>query len=204
VLGLWLERDKLEAAFFVDGDRAGELADGVEAALPGWAKKGWGGVRLALPPGAVLKVDGSVSARAGEVVPLTAGPHQLDVVFSDGSALLQRVDVAEGSRTRVDTMPPAPPAPVRTTSVLRVSGTAAWMVGAATLLSAFIVGYVGRQTASGQNPCTVSSRECVTYAMAQDQSRASSQYALTANVLLGVGLVLALAGAGLFTFDVLR
>jgi hypothetical protein len=104
-----------------------------------------------------------------------------------------------------------PPAGVQTgsgagagLSALRVVSYAAWMVGAATLLSAFIVGFVGRQTANGQSPCTVDSRECTTLTMAQEQSRRAAGYAFTANVLLGTGLVFSLAGAGLFTVDALR
>jgi hypothetical protein len=203
-MGLWLNAGRLTAVMFVDQEPQSGPKDNVEDALPAWARKGWGGLRVDVPDGAVLKLDGSVVALERGVLSTLAGPHQLDVVFSDGTALLQRVEVAEGGRTRVDTMVPAAPAPVRTTSALRMSGTAGWMVGAATLLSAFIVGFVGRQTASGQNPCTVASRECVTYATAAEQARRSGQYALTANVLLVTGLLLSVAGAGLFTFDLLR
>jgi len=210
VVGLWLKGgERLEAVLFVDGDRVTDAADGVAAALPPWARKGWGGFRLPdrLPAGTVLKVDGRVLQPKSDVLPVTAGPHELDVLFPDGSAVLQHIEVTEGSRTRVDTRPAEPVPTVEATSsvpALRISAYAAWMVGSATLLSAFVVAFAGRATANGQNPCSVTSRECVTYAMASDASLASGQYAITANALLGTGLGLCLIGAGLFLLDVFK
>jgi hypothetical protein len=209
VVGLWLKgADRLEAVLFVDGDRVTDAADSVAGALPPWVRKGWGGFRLPerLPAGTVLKVDGRVLPVKSDVLPVTAGPHELDVLFPDGSAVLQHIEVTEGSRTRVDTRPPQPEPTVESSSVpgLRISAYAAWMVGSATLLSAFVVAFAGRATANGQNPCAVTSRECVTYAMASDASLASGQYAITANALLGTGLGLCLIGAGLFLLDVFK
>lgn len=227
VVALWLSgsRDaaKATAVFWLDGERASltrdlelsldapdlkVLLDGV---LPAWMKKGWGGVRLSEepPPGSVLKVDGRVLAgKRASVIALSSGAHQLDVVFPDGRAVLQRIDVTEGSRTRVEVAPPegvAPPgAPSSGFSALRVASYTAWVVGAATLLSAFIVAFVGRSTANGQSPCRPDSRGCVTIEEAQENQRRAAGYASTANVLLGTGLALSLAGAGLFTFDVVR
>ncbi len=226
-LVLWLSGSKdwltVSAAFWLDGERASapreaeldgdapDLKALLEAVVPVWMKRGWGAVRLSEepPPGAVLKLDGRVAtAKRGEPIAVTAGAHQLDVVYPDGHAVLQRIEVPEGARTRVEVAPPASASVAAKAaggfSAVRFASYAAWMVGTATVLSAFIVAFVGRQTANGQSPCTPDSRECVTLAEAMDQQRKAAGYASTANVLLGTGLVLALAGAGLFTFDVLR
>lgn len=227
-VALWLQGGKdqvtISAAFWLDGERVvgpksgdalldaldDDLRPVLEAIVPGWMKKGWGGVRLAEepPPGSVLKLDGRVlSGKHPDVLPVTAGAHQLDVLFPDGRAVLQRIDVPEASRTRVELGSSAAPEPGATASrfsLLRVLSYSAWMVGAATLLSAFIVGFVGRSTANGQSPCRPDSRACATIDEALEQQRKAAGYASTANVLLGTGLAFSLAGAGLFTFDVLR
>lgn len=225
---LWLSggKDRLTAsvAFWLDGERAfgpreaeldsdaPDLKALLEAVVPAWMKKGWGAVRLSEepPPGSVVKLDGRVAAgKRGQPIAVPAGAHQLDVVYPDGRAVLQRIDVTEGTRTRVD----AAPAPAQASVASRAAGGfsgvrfasyAAWMAGTATLLAALVVGFVGRQTANGQSPCRPDSRECVTLSEAMEQQRRAAGYASTANVLLGTGLVFALAGAGLFTFDVLR
>jgi hypothetical protein len=219
-LALWLTGGaSVDASFWLDGARVSPMKSGstddaktlLEAVLPMWMRKGWGGVRLAEPPppGSVLKLDGRVlsSSKQLEVLPLAAGAHQLDVLFPDGHAVLQRIEVPEASRTRVELAPVpglATKAAAPSASALRVASYAVWMAGTATLLSAFVVAFVGRQTASGQNPCALDSRECTTYAMAQEQQRAAQGYASTANVLLATGLAVGLIGVGLFTFDVLR
>ena len=227
VVALWLSgsRDsaKATAVFWLDGERASPTRD-LELALdapdlkvlldgvvPAWMKKGWGGVRLSEepPPGSVLKVDGRVlTGKRAPVIALSSGAHQLDVVFPDGRAVLQRIDVAEGSRTRVEVAPPAglsqPGAPAGGISALRVASYAAWMVGAATLLSAFIVAFVGRSTANGNSPCRPDSRGCVDIEVAQENQRKAAGYASIANVLLGTGLAFSVAGAGLFTIDAVR
>jgi len=228
-VALWLsggkDRDRVVAtAAFFDGELVSKLrsadlsADApdvaalLDAAVPAWMKKGWGAVGLttAPPSGSVIKLDGRVvPSKRGELIAVTAGPHQVDVVYPDGRAVLQRIDVAEGSRTRVD-VAPAPAAASMSEkaaggfSALRFASYAAWMAGTATLLAAFIVGFVGRQTANGQSPCRPDTRDCVTLGEAMEQQRRAAGYASTANVLLGTGLVFAVAGAGLFTFDVLR
>ena len=228
VLALWVKGNSdgltLDAVFWLDGERASStrqapadldaLADGLrpllESTLPGWMRKGWGGLRLAEEPpaGSVLKLDGRVLGKTkSDVVSVTAGPHQLDVLLPDGSSVLQRVEVQEGSRTRVEVLRPELTPTVTSKassfSTLRAASYALWMVGSATLLSAFIVGFVGRQTANGQSPCTLTTRECVTYEMASEQQRKAAGYASIATALLVTGLVVSVAGAGLFTFDVL-
>ncbi len=230
VVALWLKGRSdgadAEAVLFLDGERLTGLRPGdlendaldsglkglFEAVLPQWLRKGWGGVKLAEepPPGSVVKVDGRVlGGKRAEVLAVPAGTHQLDLVYPDGRALLVKVDVAEGARTRLDAAP-APAvtggatARLQSISPWRIVSYTAWMAGTATVLAALIVGFFGRQTAVGQSPCAIDNRECVTYATAQEQQRLAAGYASTANVLLAVGLTLAVGGAGLFTVDVLR
>lgn len=228
VVALWLSgsRDsaKATAVFWLDGERASPtrdldlsldapdvkvLLDGV---LPAWMKKGWGGVRLSEepPPGSVLKIDGRVlTGKRAPVIALSSGAHQLDVVFPDGRAVLQRIEVTEGSRTRVAVTPPQGVSQAGASggsgfSALRLTSYAAWMVGAATLLSAFIVAFVGRSTANGNSPCRPDSRGCVDIEVALENQRKAQGYAAIANVLLGTGLAFSVAGAGLFTIDAVR
>jgi hypothetical protein len=120
--------------------------------------------------------------------------------------MLQRVDVQEANRTLVTSGGEA----VRSEgssggfSTFRFISYAAWMVGAASLLGAFTFGYLSRATGVGQGPCRPDSRGCVTLDMATFQAAQSAKYASFANVFLGTGLAFSLAGAGVFTFDLLR
>ncbi len=212
----------VEASFWLDGERVtgpelGDtetdaavqgLAPVLEAALPKWARKGYGGVRVVAPPGAVVKVDGRVAdGAAGQVLPLPVGPHQVDVVFPDGRAELQKVEVTGGERVRLEPAPPATAAlvkaaaPAESLSALRLTSYAAWTAGALLVAGGFIAGALSRGTASGSNPCTASSRDCIALSTASERARLSESYARTGNVLLGTGLGLATVGAGLFVLD---
>lgn len=206
-LSLWLDGERV-------GSKRGEASlDGLEAALkpaleailPGWARKGWGGVRLEVEPGALVKLDGrATDARPGEVVPVPAGVHLVDVVFPDGHAVLQKLEVAEGARTRLDASTPAPAVGRARAglSALRTVSYAAWVVGAATVAAGLVAGALSRFTSQGMAPCTGDSRSCATLVDAQERNRQAAALASTGNVLLGLGLGLAVVGVGLFTIDV--
>ena len=58
-----------------------------------------------------------------------------------------------------------------------------------------------RSTASGSKPCTATTRDCISLTQAQERSRLAQSYAQTGNVLLGIGLALAVIGAALFVLD---
>jgi hypothetical protein len=88
--------------------------------------------------------------------------------------------------------------------MLRIASYVSWMAGAVSLLTGFLFGFAERETAQGLSPCTVDSRECVTYAMAVDRQRLAQGYVAPANIFVSVGLVLALAGAALFGYDFWR
>lgn len=209
-VSFWLEGERL---LFEPGDAEMDAPDSglksaLEAVLPAWARRGWGALRLDSQVGAVLKLDGkAVKLKAGELLSVPAGAHQLDVVYVDGNAVLQRVEVPEGSRTRVDvTHPPevsvhSAPEP---NGVIRAVSFGLWSAGAVLIAGSLIAGSLARQTGAGQNPCAGTSRACSTLDVATEHHRQAEAYATTGNALLGTGLVLAGAGIGVFTFDLVR
>jgi hypothetical protein len=210
----------VEVSFWIEGERLGlessevslespdaGLKSALEAVLPAWTKRGWGAMRLETQPGAVVKLDGRpLTPKPGEVLSVPAGAHQLDVIYADGNAILQRVEVPEGSRTRFDLS--QPPAAVlaagESSSVLRGVSYGLWTAGAVAIAASLIAGTLSRQTGADQNPCTAESRSCSTIDVAAERHRQSEAYAHTGNILLGTGLGLASAGVGLFVIDLVR
>jgi hypothetical protein len=215
------ERVSVEVQVWLDGERLGSkrgegTVDGFEAAvrpalealLPAWARRGFGGLRLEFEPGTVVKVDGRLtSPKADEVLPVPAGPHLVDVVFPEGHALLQRVEVAEGSRVRVEARvseafsgAPARPAG----SPLQVASYVSWMTGTAALAGGLVLGGLGRGTEKGLTPCAGDFRDCATLDEVLQRQAQSQTYADVGNVLLGVGTGLAVTGVVLFIIDAVR
>jgi hypothetical protein len=130
-----------ELSFWLDGERVatrkGETAPdalapsmkaALEQVLPGWMRKGFGAMAVQVEGGSVVKVDGRVvPARNGDLVPITAGAHQVDVVFPNGSAVMQRLEVAEGGRV---------PLEVESTTALTARAGSGPTVAAVTTISA--------------------------------------------------------------------
>ncbi len=213
------ERLSIELQLWFDGTRLavrrGEgSAEGFEAAvrpvleglLPGWARKGFGGLTLQVEPGALVKVDGRVAGKPGDVQSVTAGSHLVDVLFADGHAVLQRVEVAEGAKVSLEVGAAAEAFDVKArrshgTGPLRVVSYATWMAGAAALAGGLVAGALGRGTATGLTPCTGQTRECATLDVVLERNRQAQAYASTGNVLIGVGAGLATVGAALFVVD---
>lgn len=213
------ERVAVEVTLYLDGERVGSrrgdgTIDGfetaakgaLEALLPGWARKGYGGLRFDLEEGSVVKVDGRVSkAKLGDVVALPAGPHQVDVVFPDGNAVLQRIEVAEGVRGRLSVDSPAAvlsggAAPK--SGALRVVSYSLWVAGAASIAGGLIAGALARGTSAGLASCQGDVRDCAPLDEVQQKQAQAQAYATTGNIFLGVGAGLAALGAGLFVIDV--
>jgi hypothetical protein len=207
-LSLWLDGEKV-------GSRRGEgTIDGFEASarpalealLPPWARKGFGGLRLEVEPGSAVKVDGRVQAvKPGEVLAVPAGPHQVDVVFPEGHAVLQRVEVVEGTRARFSVAAPSEvvkggAAP--TSGALRGVSYALWMAGAASIATGLIAGALAKGTGAGLSSCQGEVRDCAPLDEVQRRHAQAQAYATTGNVLLGVGAGLSAVGAGLFVIDV--
>lgn len=213
------ERVAVELTLYLDGERIGSrrgegTIDGFEGAaknaletlLPPWARKGFGGLRLDLEEGSVVKVDGRVSkAKLGDVVALPAGPHQVDVVFPDGNAVLQRIEVAEGARGRLSVDTPAAivsggAAPK--SGALRGVSYGLWVAGAASIAGGLIAGALARGTGAGLSSCQGDVRDCAALDDVQQRQAQAQAYASTGNIFLGVGAGLAALGAGLFIIDV--
>lgn len=209
-----------DVSFWLDGERYGlELGDteleapevglkpALDAVLPAWAKRGWGALLLDAQAGAVVKLDGRpMKLKAGELISVPAGAHQLDVVYADGNAVLQQVQVPEGTRTRVDvTRPPVVVASsAEGNGVMRAVSFGLWTAGALAIAGSLVAGSLSRQTGAGQNPCNGDSRTCPTFDTATERHRQAQAYASTGNILLGTGLVLASAGVGVFVFDLVK
>ena len=209
-----------DVSFWLEGERLGlELGDAemeapenglkpaLDAVLPAWAKRGWGALRVDAQAGAVVKLDGRpMKLKSKEMLSVPAGSHQLDVVYADGNAVLQRVEVPEGSRTHFDVT--RPPTVVAATAegnpVVRAVSFGLWTAGALAIAGSLVAGSLSRQTGVGQNPCSPGSRSCSSFDTATERHRQAQAYATTGNILLGTGLVLAGAGAGVFAFDLVK
>lgn len=206
-LQLWLDGEKVASKRgegTVDGFDVG-VRPALEALLPGWARKGFGGLSLQVEPGTVVKVDGRLStAKPGEVLAVPAGVHAVDVVFPEGHAVLQRLEVAEGSRVKVEAQAPTEAvsgkAP-KSMSALRGVSYGTFMAGAAVLAAGLVVGAAGRGTAEGLSSCSGDVRNCATLVEVQRLQAESDAYANTGNVLMGVGGGLAATGVVLFIID---
>lgn len=209
-----------DLSFWADGERLsgrkGEtppdaldasLKVAVEQALPAWLRKGFGALSLQVEGGSVVKVDGRVvPTRLGELVALPAGMHQVDVVFPDGSAVLQRLEVPEARRIALDVEPNAAVSARASTgpTALRYGSYGLFMAGAGSLSAGFIAGALSRGAGIGLTACdTPDARTCSTLAEAQAAHLEATRYANTGNVLIGVGGSLVALGVSLFIVDVL-
>jgi hypothetical protein len=182
----------------------GALRPVVAALMPPFVRKGWGG--LVVPVEAArLRVDGRALAPSDVVVPVTAGPHEVDLLLPSGEALLTRELVLEGGRLLM-----MPPSELRADATrvatrgkgLRVASYATFSVGALALTGSLVAGGLSRGALEGIEPCTGPDRGCTRYPAAQEAYERSGRYARTGNVLLGVGAALSTVGIGLFIFDV--
>lgn len=217
-VGRGSDRVAVALTLYLDGERLGVrrgegTVEGFETAarsaleglLPAWARKGFGGLRLDVEPGSLVKVDGRVSeAGPGELVALPAGPHYVDVVFPNGSALLQRVEVTAGARSRlvVDAPTLALTTAAPKSGTLRGISYGLWVTGAASVAGGLIAGALARGTGADLSPCTGDARGCATLDDVTRRQAQAESWASTGNIFLGVGAGLMALGAGLFVVDV--
>jgi hypothetical protein len=179
----------------------------LERAVPPWAAKGFGGITLVVPAGAVVKIDGQVQTRSSKdpTFPAGVGLHTVDIVYANGDAWLRTVSVAEGERLSLDGQSTDE---VRTAvrsanvlSPLRVTSYVAFSVGAASAAGGLVAGALAKQTAVGVQACEGELRNCTPLTEAQSRSEQSQRLASVGNVMLGVGIGLAVTGIALYVFD---
>jgi hypothetical protein len=214
------EKLAVEASFWADGRKLNskrvevstESVDPtakslVESVLPVWARRGWAAVVVPQTPGVLVKIDGRpLTGGPGELAPVTAGKHAIDVLSDDGRATLTRVDITEGSRATIDTRlaPLVVPRAMSTAGItpLRAISYTTFLVGALAIASGFIAGAVARWDLANLTACPMGSTQCATLDVAQARAQQANTITSTGNVLLGVGGGLAALGIGLFIVDV--
>ncbi len=205
------QHQRREEVSLADSEEA--LRSQVQASLPAFGRKGWGGLVLQPEAGAQvrqLKIDGRSHAFvAGEPLALPSSVHTIDVLFDSGQAVMQRTFVPEGERVVLE---PAPSAAVFERSAAleqggerrRLLSYGLWSAGALAVAGSLLVGAASRSAASTLSTCQGENRDCAVYSEALQQHQQASAYALSGNILLGAGVALSAAGAGLFTFDLLE
>ena len=184
---------------------ARDLRPAVAALMPAFARRGWGG--LVVPGTVRLRVDGRMLAEPGEVVALTAGPHEVDLLLPSGEAALSREQVPEGARLRLE---PGPGALARTGTSgaprgkgLRTASYVTFSLGALAVAGSLVAGGLSRGALRELEACEGRQRDCTAFPSASSAHAQAGRYARTGNVLLGAGAGLTTVGAGLFVFDLL-
>lgn len=191
----------------ISGVPAAELKSALRpvltALMPPYVRKGWGGLVVA-SDSARIRVDGRALTPSSAVVPLTAGPHEVDLLLPSGEAALARELVPEGARLRL-----TPPAEVSAGAMraashgkgLRTASYVTFSLGALALAGSLVAGGLSRNALHGIDPCVGADRTCTRYPDAKAAYDRSDRYARTGNVLLGAGGGLSIVGIGLFVFD---
>lgn len=176
----------------------------VAGLVPPFVRRGWGGL-VVDSDAARVRVDGRVLVLSGDVTPVLAGAHEVDLLLPSGEALLSREVVPEGARLRL--MPPEEASPLAPGTSARGKGlrTASYVtfsLGALAVAGSLVAGGLSRGAREGIRPCeTGADRTCTPYSEARSAYDKSDRYARTGNVLLGVGGALSTVGVGLFVFD---
>ncbi len=180
----------------------------VEALLPAFARKGWGGLTLKVEPTAVVKIDGAryIVDPQDPFIALTAGPHEVDILLATG-ALLQTHQVREGERSVLSVpsaamLPGIEGARGRSDALLFTS-YGLGVAGALAIAGSLVAGGMAQAAARDVTPC-VGGQACTSFEEAQVVLRRAEIRARNANILLGTGAVLSAAGAGVFAFDFIR
>ena len=181
----------------------------LEALVPAFLRRGYGGFLVDLPPGTRLKVDGKVvlAEPSRAPVPVPNGRHEVDLLLPGGSALLTREDVAEGQVTplalsAVRQQAAAGGGGAAGNNALKITSAALWTAGTAAAVTAFgLAASANFRATNVLRPCTGSDRTCITQAEAVAAQQQMAQSMQTANLLLIGGGVLAGAGGVVFTFD---
>jgi hypothetical protein len=152
-----------------------------------------------------LRVDGHALVAAGAVVPVTAGPHEVDLLLPSGGASLSRELVPEGARLRLVPPPEVSAGAARAAargSGVKVASYVTFSVGALAVAGSLVAAGLSRKAIDGVEPCRGADRGCTGYPAASAAYSKADSYARKGNVLLGAGGALCTVGVGLFVFDV--
>jgi len=178
----------------------------VEALVPAHLRRGFGGLEASLPPGGRWKVDGQVVQAEPSRGPLAlrSGRHEVDLLLPDGSAVLSRADVVEGQVAALQ-FDSRPPAAGRSSDALMATSAALWSAGTvAVVTSLALATLVNVRAGANLRPCAAGASDCLTLDGAIAEQQVEAGFTGTANVLLWTGSALALAGVGVFTFDLVQ
>lgn len=178
--------------------------------LPGYARKGKGGINVLAEPGSDILVDGQKLGVAPLSAPLVVsrGQHRVDVITPAKDRVSQNVDVIEGRKTLVDmpsphldlTVAPEPPGPPPGSSLKLAS----YGVAGAAVLTLAAGLFFGAQTMSlnGQiRDGTCSGVPCsgaLTQVAARDLQNRAQGSATVANISVSTGLFLGVGAGALF------
>jgi len=191
-------------------DAAAQTARSVlEALVPAFLRRGYGGFLVDLPAGTRLKVDGKVvlAEPSRAPVPVQNGRHEVDLLLSDGTAVLTRADVAEGQVAALTLKTERPTYGGDRSAEnngLKITSAVLWTAGTAAAAAAFGVAAAANGRATTVfHPCTSTDRTCVTQQEAITGQQELAQSMLLANILLIGGGALAVGGGVVFTFDLL-
>ena len=176
------------------------------SSLPAYLRRGWGGLLVEAPPGAEVKADG---LRVGttpldEPVALTAGTHEVDVLFASGAALLQKARIPEGGRLTVGAAEVSFEAGRRDrgqSDGLELASAGLWSAGAISVAGSLVAGALAITASREARACQAASRDCSDIDAARQALSRAAAYDRTANVLLWGGLALAGCGGGLYAWD---
>jgi hypothetical protein len=175
--------------------------------LPGYARKGKGGITVLAEPGSDILVDGMKLGEAPLSAPLVVsrGQHRVDVVTPTKDRVTQNVDVVEGRKTLVDmpsphlnlTVAPPPQGPPPGSSLklasYGVAGAAVLTLAAGLVFGAQTLSLNGqiRDGSCPGTPCT----SALTQVGARDLHDQAAGSATVANISVTTALFLG-AGAG--------
>ena len=178
--------------------------------LPGYARKGKGGIVVLAEPGSDILVDGQKLGVAPLDRPLVVsyGTHRIDVITPKKDRVSQTVEVAAGRKTLVDmpsprlnlTVAPPPEGPPAGRSLKLAS----YGLGAASILTLGLGLFFGAQTLSlnGQirdGQCVGGAcSSAITQVSAQELNQRAGGSATIANISVSTGVFLGLGAGALY------
>lgn len=181
------------------------LRAAIDALVPPYLRRGFGGLQVELPAGARLKVDGKVvlTQPSRTPVPVQSGRHEVDLLLPSGQAVLQRAEVSEGQTSALQ-LQLAPPAEVqRSNDALLATSAALWSAGTVSVVGALLLSAVVNFRVQQVQSCATAS-DCPTQGAADQERQSANQLTGVANGMMAGGAVLAGVGGAIFVFDLVQ